>query len=513
VARWFWRVGLTVGGLLGSYVGMSCLLFVLGVHRASLSQQSLHWQPLPVPQPSQRILIVAPHPDDEVLGCGGLIATAVQQGAMVRVVFLTSGDGYPAAATLLCRSTPKAGDFLALGKRRMQETRRAAHQLGLSPSDLIFLGYPDRQLWQMAIAEGRVVRSPATLRDHVPYSEAWRPGAPYRAAALVDDLRRLLADFQPTHIFTTHPLDDHPDHMVASLYVWEAVAQARERGELFLAPTILYYLVHRGDWPLPQGYHPDRPLTPPRGLTMAPWLMLALDEELHLRKQRALYAHESQYALMARFLSSFLRTNELFLPQPFPLTSSGDSSHHDSFSGGQKVRQILPPSYRFPPFREGNHDLVPHACRGNLKEGVSKKCRAMSVDGRGVGNTLRWENPVDDNPMLRLRPGADLCQIEACLIREGLHLRVATRKPLTTPLRLQMTLILIHASGEWQTRTWLYIPERPHALNGTVQAEGNRLTFWLPVPELASAARAYLLVQTRLYKVELDRSGIVAIRL
>jgi LmbE family N-acetylglucosaminyl deacetylase len=442
--------------LLGSYVGMSCLLFVLGVHRASLSQQSLHWQPLPVPQPSQRILIVAPHPDDEVLGCGGLIATAVRHGAMVRVVFLTSGDGYPAAATLLCRSTPKADDFLALGKRRMEETRCAAHQLGLSPSDLIFLGYPDRRLWQMAIAEGRAVRSHATLCDHVPYSEAWRPGAPYRAAALVEDLRRLLADFQPTHIFTTHPLDDHPDHMVAPLYVWEAVAQARERGELFLAPTILYYLVHRGDWPLPQGYYPDRALTPPRGLMMAPWLMLALDEELRLRKQRALYAHESQYALMARFLSSFLRTNELFLSQPFPLTSP--------------------------------------------------------VDGEGIGDTQRWENPVDDNPMLRLRPGADLSQIEARPTREGLYLRVVTRKPLTTPLRLQMTLILIQASGEWQICTWLYIPERPQALDGTVQAQGNQLTFWLPVPELSSAARAYLLVQTRLYKVELDRSGIVAIR-
>ncbi len=457
VARWFWRVGLALGGLLGSYVGMSCLLFVLSVHRASLSQQSLYWQPLPMPQPSQRILIVAPHPDDEVLGCGGLIAAAVRQGATVRVVFLTSGDGYPAAATLLCRSTPKADDFLALGKMRIEETRRAAHQLGLSPSDLIFLGYPDRRLGQMAIAEGRVVRSPTTLCDHVPYADAWRPGAPYRAAALVEDLRRLLTDFQPTHLFTTHPLDDHPDHMVASLYVWEAVAHAMERGELFVAPTILYYLVHRGDWPLPQGYHPNRSLTPPRGLTMAPWFTLGLDDELRQRKQRALYAHESQYALMARFLSSFLRTNELFQNDAPLLTSP--------------------------------------------------------VDGGGIGNAQRWENPVDDNPMLRLRPGADLCQIEAHPPRDGLHLRITTRKPLTTPLRLQITLILIHASGEWQTRTWLYIPERPKALNGTVRAQDNHLTFWLPVPELSRAARAYLLVQTRLYQVELDRSGIMAIRL
>ena len=456
MARWFWRVMLTVGGLLGSYVGMSCLLFVLGVHRASLSQQSVHWQPLPMPQPAQRVLIVAPHPDDEVLGCGGLIAAAVRQGATVRVVFLTSGDGYPAAATLLCRSTPKADDFLALGRMRMEEARHAARQLGLSPADLIFLGYPDRRLWQMALAEGRTVRSPTTSCDHVPYADAWRPGAPYSAPALVEDLRRLIADFQPTHIFVPHPLDDHPDHMVASLYGREAVAQARERGELFFDPAIFYYLVHRGDWPLPQGYHPDRALTPPRGLAMAPWLTLGLDDELRLRKQRALYAHESQYALMARFLSSFLRTNELF----------------------QKGNPLL----------------------------------TSTKDGEDIGNAQRWDNPVDDNPMLRLRPGADLSHIEARPTRHGLHLRVTTRKPLTTPLRLQITLILIDASGEWQTCTWLYLPERPQALDGAVQAQGNQLTFWLPVPELSRAARAYLLVQTRLYKVELDRSGIVTIR-
>jgi len=124
VARWVWRAALALGGLLGSYVGMSCLLFVLGAHRASLSQQSEAWQPFSPLEPSHRLLIVAPHPDDEVLGCGGLIAEAVRRGALVRVVFLTSGDGYPAAATLLCRSTPTADDFLELGRLRMQEARR-----------------------------------------------------------------------------------------------------------------------------------------------------------------------------------------------------------------------------------------------------------------------------------------------------------------------------------------------------------------------------------------------------
>jgi len=37
-------------------------------------------------------MVVAPHPDDEVLGAGGLIQQAVAAGAEVRIVYLTNGD-------------------------------------------------------------------------------------------------------------------------------------------------------------------------------------------------------------------------------------------------------------------------------------------------------------------------------------------------------------------------------------------------------------------------------------
>ncbi len=484
MARWFWRVALAFGGLLGSYVGMSCLLFVLGTHRASLSQQAELWQPFPLPQPSERILIVAPHPDDEVLGCGGLIAQAVRRGALVRVVFLTCGDGYVGAATLLCRSTPRANDFINLGKLRMQEARRAAQALGLDPQSLIFLGYPDRHLWQMALAGNQPVRAPTTQRTRVPYTEAFRPGAPYSALALVDDLRRVLTDFQPTQIFVTHPLDDHPDHMVASLYIREAVAQSAERGELLLSPQMFYYLVHRGDWPLPQGDYPNRALVPPPGMTDPPWLRLPLDSELLTLKRRALYAHESQYALMARFLSSFLRANELFVPA-FPCPS---------FAQATRPPALIPPS----PF---SHE----------EKGESNQ-QLPSAFGRRAGREGLSINPIDDNPVLRLRPGADLQQLEVEPTIEGLSLRVETRQPLTAPLRLHITLILI-ANDEWRVRTWLYVPERARAFDGRVEAHGSRLQFWLPVPELSRAKRAYLLVQSRLYRIELDRSGLCAIPL
>src|SRR4030095_6335023 len=42
-----------------------------------------------------RLVVLSPHPDDETLAAGGLIQRVLQSGGKVKVVFLTSGDGYP----------------------------------------------------------------------------------------------------------------------------------------------------------------------------------------------------------------------------------------------------------------------------------------------------------------------------------------------------------------------------------------------------------------------------------
>ena len=102
----------------------------------------------PLTEDSERILIFAPHPDDETLGCGGAIQKALLQGKIVKVVFLTSGDsfGNDYEMTHTLKDSPKG---VTLGYLRQKEALEATAILGLAKENIIFLGYPDRGLERM----------------------------------------------------------------------------------------------------------------------------------------------------------------------------------------------------------------------------------------------------------------------------------------------------------------------------------------------------------------------------
>lgn len=81
-----------------------------------------------------QVLCVAPHPDDEVLGCGGLLALWARQGIPVHSLILTSGDQAPQDPAAV---TP-------MEQVRPQESEQAARILGTRVPR--FLGLQDRQL-------------------------------------------------------------------------------------------------------------------------------------------------------------------------------------------------------------------------------------------------------------------------------------------------------------------------------------------------------------------------------
>ncbi len=113
----------------------------------------------------ERLLILAPHPDDEVIGCGGLLALHLRDGRSVRVLIATDGR--------------EAGD----AAQREAESIRALASLGEVPVD--FLHIPDRRL----DADDK---------------------------SLLDRIRSLLVEYRPDLIAVPSPAEIHPDHVALS---------------------------------------------------------------------------------------------------------------------------------------------------------------------------------------------------------------------------------------------------------------------------------------------------------
>lgn len=84
---------------------------------------------------SDKTVIIAPHPDDEVIGCAGLIQALVECGTPPHVIILTGGEGSHRG----CCNTPESHIIAA----RQQLTTRAMETLGLPESYIHHLEYPD----------------------------------------------------------------------------------------------------------------------------------------------------------------------------------------------------------------------------------------------------------------------------------------------------------------------------------------------------------------------------------
>ncbi|MGQ9753127.1 MAG: PIG-L deacetylase family protein [Thermaceae bacterium] len=304
---WAERMALLIGaGMAWAFINGR---FVFAFYHAFFSSVRVRRIPLWGPK-AERLLVLAPHPDDEVLAAGGQMYETLRRGGQVRVVYLTSGDGFDLATT--SPLNPKALRQLAL--RRMEEAREGAKALGLSPSDLYFLGFPDQGLYDLLTAHYLLpYKSPHTRLSRVAYPGCYRPDLPYTGRALEEVLEELIREFAPDRILLPSPLDAHRDHQATAYFGMRAVARVGLEGRLS------YYLIHGGyQYPLPKGLHPRLPLyPPPRGRRLS-WLRVELSPEAVSAKEKAVRAHRSQLRLLGRFLLAFVRKNELFSSIPVP---------------------------------------------------------------------------------------------------------------------------------------------------------------------------------------------------
>ncbi len=272
------------------------------------------------------VLVFAPHPDDEVIGTGGVIQQAAAKGERVRIVFVTNGDGYPRAASVLTGkpiSGLSSADYIELAATRQREAIAAAALLGVGLAGLVFLGYPDGALEHVySMASNAPARSPWTARSAtygprvIDYHTRThgRP-APYTQAGALADVEEVLRQSEPGRIYVTDQADQHPDHRATFKLVRDAIAGTGSRAQL------LTYDVHGGQfWPWPLGPTPLNPLESdvvdgaryPIGLQWPPPIRVPLTEPESTIKLRALMAHRSQWSVDRAYLESFVKSEEVF---------------------------------------------------------------------------------------------------------------------------------------------------------------------------------------------------------
>lgn len=267
----------------------------------------------------ERVLILAPHPDDEVIGCAGVIQQALKAGARVKIIYLTNGDHNKLAFIVYeKRITIRRGEFVHMGRVRQKEAVKAMKFLGLSENDLVFLGYPDfgtftifSRYWQSK----KPFRDLLTRISSVPYKDSLSYGAPYQGESILSDLVQQIQYYKPDKIFVSHPADVNVDHK--SLYLFLQVALSDLEGQI-PKPKVYPYLVHCIGWPKPRHYHPELELYPPDKFRTSRinWARADLSFRELDKKYQAMLFYKSQTQSSAFYLFSFARENELFGEYP-----------------------------------------------------------------------------------------------------------------------------------------------------------------------------------------------------
>lgn len=143
-----------------------------------------------------RTLIIAPHPDDETFGCGGLITQKIQDGANVYILFLTNGEKS-------LRTIPEA----ELKRIRRASAIKASELLGVRENNIHWMDLPDGSVPRLGTPEFNSTR---------------------------DNLLTLIQTLQVDEVFATHYLDGWSDHIAAYELAIEALKKSEQNIDLYV---------------------------------------------------------------------------------------------------------------------------------------------------------------------------------------------------------------------------------------------------------------------------------------
>lgn len=269
------------------------------------------------PAKNSRVIVFAPHNDDEALGCAEFIKKTIKNGGQVKVVFTTNGDGFINAIQFdYFKLYPKPNDFIEFGYTRQQESITALEKLGVSSENIIFLGYPDggiSALWNSYWDNSKPYMSPYTKSSKTPYNNSFTKGVFYTGQNIVQDLTKIIESYKPTCVLMPHPNDRHPDHFATNAFVKYTLEKIN-----YKPGKELLYLVHRGDWPTPMATSMNLYLVPPYKLlnTGTTWEALKLTTSDTQEKTSIIKTYKTQTRTLGLLMSAFERKNELFGEYP-----------------------------------------------------------------------------------------------------------------------------------------------------------------------------------------------------
>lgn len=213
--------------------------------------------------PAGPLLVVAPHPDDETLGCAGVMRRYREQGHIVRIIIVTDGSG----ANLPFQPLPQE-----IAAMRRKESIHAANILGIPTEEVLFLAYPD-----------------GGAQEHLP--------------RIAEDIASQIWLYQPALILAPHGIDAHVDHRAVA-----NVMQLLKNDGKVTCPVLEY----------PMWFWPRGALTHLFSSALMRTHRKVSAKDYLVEKQQAIDAHACQKGeenwdqLEAYSIASNLRDDELF---------------------------------------------------------------------------------------------------------------------------------------------------------------------------------------------------------
>ena len=157
-----------------------------------------------------KILIIAAHPDDEVLGCGGTISSLRNKGVETRIVFLSEG-----VSSRFNINQKNLGNITKEIKLRNNNSIKALKILGINKKNIFFENHPCCQL------------------DTIPRLN------------LIKIIEKHISIFKPSVIFTHYMNDVNIDHKITFKYV---LAATRPHGNKFIKSIYLFEVLSSTEW-------------------------------------------------------------------------------------------------------------------------------------------------------------------------------------------------------------------------------------------------------------------------